>query len=55
LDKINKISRELHLVGEHIDVEKGEFTGNFPQIFVHGQLVIAIKELNEMLTDKNII
>ncbi|WP_338598164.1 alpha,alpha-trehalase TreH1 [Sulfolobus tengchongensis] len=47
LEKIDKISGSLHLVGEHVDVGKEEFTGNFPQNFVHAQLIIAIKELEQ--------
>lgn len=45
LNKINELSGNLHLVGEHVDVEKGEFTGNFPQNFVHAQLIMAIHDL----------
>ncbi len=47
LSSIDEISGNLKLVGEHIDVEKKEFTGNFPQVFVHAELVNLIKEIEE--------
>ncbi|MFP3164184.1 MAG: alpha,alpha-trehalase TreH1 [Acidianus hospitalis] len=42
---IEQIAGSLHLVGEHVDVEKKEFTGNFPQVFVHAEIVNLIKEI----------
>ncbi|BBD73672.1 glycoside hydrolase [Sulfodiicoccus acidiphilus] len=42
------VAGELGLLGEHVDVERGEFTGNFPQAFVHAQLLSTLKEMDEM-------
>jgi GH15 family glucan-1,4-alpha-glucosidase len=42
---IEQIAGSLHLVGEHVDLEKKEFTGNFPQVFVHAEIVNLIKEI----------
>ncbi len=44
--KVLKPSGGLYLIGEHIDVEKMEYTGNYPQAFVHAQLLIALNELS---------
>jgi len=43
--ELNSISGELGLVGEHLNVEKREFTGNFPQAFVHAQLISLLREM----------
>ncbi|ARM75199.1 alpha,alpha-trehalase TreH1 [Acidianus manzaensis] len=53
IQNIDKLTGSLHLVGEHIDVEKGEFTGNYPQVFVHAELVMTIKELEEKEKENN--
>ncbi len=42
---ISKISQQNGLIGEHIDVENGDFLGNYPQGFAHAGLVIAINEI----------
>ncbi len=44
-----KPSLGTYLVGEHVDVDKMEYTGNYPQVFVHAQLLLALKELGEYL------
>jgi GH15 family glucan-1,4-alpha-glucosidase len=38
-------SGPLRLLGEHVDVKRMEFTGNFPQGFVHAGVVSAVNEL----------
>ena len=43
LEKLEKVSSPLYLMGEHIDPVRGEFTGNFPQVFVHAEIVSLIK------------
>ncbi|QKQ99086.1 glycoside hydrolase family 15 protein [Metallosphaera tengchongensis] len=45
LRRLDQISGGLRLLGEHFDVSAGEFTGNFPQVFVHAQVVSALKDL----------
>ncbi len=39
-------SNGLYLAGEHIDIIKKEYTGNYPQAFVHAQTILAINELD---------
>lgn len=39
-------SNGLYLIGEHIDVDKMEYTGNYPQVFTHAQILLAIEEIN---------
>ncbi|WP_176586695.1 alpha,alpha-trehalase TreH1 [Sulfolobus acidocaldarius] len=50
LDKVLKPSGTLYLIGEHIDVENMEYTGNYPQAFVHAQLLLALKEVKGLST-----
>jgi len=45
---VDRIAGSLHLVGEHVDIEGKEFTGNFPQVFVHAEIVRLIKELEKL-------
>ncbi|MCH1770299.1 MULTISPECIES: alpha,alpha-trehalase TreH1 [Metallosphaera] len=45
LERLDRVSGSLHLLGEHLDTSTLEFTGNFPQVFVHAQVVSALKEL----------
>jgi len=45
-------SKGIYLLGEHIDEDKEEYTGNYPQMFVHAQLLLAIKEIKDI--DKDI-
>ncbi|AWR96732.1 glycoside hydrolase family 15 protein [Acidianus sulfidivorans JP7] len=45
IQNIDKFTGNLHLVGEHLNPEKGEFAGNYPQVFVHAELVKAINEI----------
>ncbi len=45
VEKLDKVSGSLHLLGEHFDVSSNEFMGNFPQVFVHAQMVTTLKEL----------
>ncbi|MBB5254974.1 alpha,alpha-trehalase TreH1 [Sulfurisphaera ohwakuensis] len=47
ISNIEEIAGNLKLIGEHLDVEKKEFTGNFPQVFVHAEIINLIKELEE--------
>jgi GH15 family glucan-1,4-alpha-glucosidase len=48
LNEVDRIAGSLHLVGEHVDIEGKEFTGNFPQVFVHAEIVRLIKELEKL-------
>lgn len=45
LETLDKYSGSLGLLGEHADIENEEFAGNFPQAFVHAQVISLIKEL----------
>ncbi|QXJ28881.1 putative glycosylhydrolase [Saccharolobus shibatae B12] len=45
ISNIEEIAGNLKLVGEHADAEKKEFTGNFPQVFVHAEIINLIKEI----------
>ena len=47
VERIERVAGNLHLVGEHVDPARNEFTGNFPQVFVHAELVSLIEELNK--------
>lgn len=49
VENLDKLAGTLHLIGEHVDVEKGEFTGNYPQVFVHAELVMTIRELEKLI------
>lgn len=35
----------LYLAGEHIDIDRDEYTGNYPQEFVHAEAILAIREI----------
>ncbi|EZQ11094.1 glycoside hydrolase [Candidatus Acidianus copahuensis] len=35
----------LGLIGEHVNIERKEFTGNFPQMFTHAQVLVALEEM----------
>ncbi|BCS93783.1 alpha,alpha-trehalase TreH1 [Metallosphaera javensis (ex Sakai et al. 2022)] len=48
LERLDKVSGTLHLLGEHLDTSTMEFTGNFPQVFVHAQVVSALRELERL-------
>ncbi|MBW9140135.1 MAG: glycoside hydrolase family 15 protein [Candidatus Aramenus sp.] len=48
VEELDKLS-PLGLVGEHLDVEEGDFAGNFPQAFVHAELLALLKELGVKL------
>jgi GH15 family glucan-1,4-alpha-glucosidase len=37
----------IYLVGEHIDPDRKEFTGNYPQAFAQANLILALDELAE--------
>ncbi|AWR96962.1 glycoside hydrolase family 15 protein [Acidianus sulfidivorans JP7] len=49
---IIKISRPFYLVGEHINPEKGEFTGNYPQAFAQANLILALDDLADAIENK---
>ncbi|MEM0175800.1 MAG: glycoside hydrolase family 15 protein, partial [Metallosphaera sp.] len=47
LRKLEEISKPLYLLGEHYDLLNSTFTGNFPQVFVHAQVIQALNELRQ--------
>ncbi|MCY0859399.1 MAG: glycoside hydrolase family 15 protein [Sulfolobaceae archaeon] len=46
LEELDRVSGDLGLLGEHYDVENEEFTGNFPQAFVHAQVISLISDIS---------
>ncbi|BBG25225.1 hypothetical protein IC006_2560 [Sulfuracidifex tepidarius] len=46
IKNLTRPSSNLYLIGEHIDVDKMEYTGNYPQVFTHAQILLAIEEIN---------
>ncbi|EZQ07046.1 glycoside hydrolase [Candidatus Acidianus copahuensis] len=46
-------SKGVYLLGEHIDVNKGEFTGNYPQAFAQANLILALDELADYTVKKD--
>ncbi|MCY0850285.1 alpha,alpha-trehalase TreH1 [Sulfuracidifex metallicus] len=44
-------SKGIYLLGEHINEDRGEYSGNYPQMFVHAQLLLAIKEIEDKHED----
>ncbi|MEM0374303.1 MAG: glycoside hydrolase family 15 protein, partial [Sulfolobales archaeon] len=47
LEKLIKCSTDTLLIGEHVDIETCEPRGNFPHVFPHSGLILAVIELQE--------
>jgi GH15 family glucan-1,4-alpha-glucosidase len=50
IKRLIECSNSYMLLGEHLDAESCEARGNFPHIFPHTGLVLAIVELNESMS-----
>jgi GH15 family glucan-1,4-alpha-glucosidase len=48
IERVLKPSKGLYLVGEHVDVHTGEYTGNYPQAFSQANVVLALDELRRL-------
>ncbi|QIW25337.1 glycoside hydrolase family 15 protein [Sulfolobus sp. S-194] len=53
LEKLDKCSNSLKLLGEHIDQKSCEARGNFPHSFPHAGIILSIIELEEKLNAEN--
>lgn len=53
LEKLEKCSNSLKLLGEHIDKDTCEARGNFPHSFPHAGIILSIIELEERLNAEN--
>ncbi|BFH74116.1 alpha,alpha-trehalase TreH2 [Sulfurisphaera javensis] len=53
IERLDKCSNSLKLLGEHIDKDTCEARGNFPHSFPHAGIILSIIELEERVNAEN--